>query len=122
MIARVIARRVYLAYQASPVAFPRQIRASTANIKDETEVTLFNSYEGRQDTFMGSRNTQTHERRVNIVRTTQLCAGCLVTDLILNKTKDWNSDAVSAAPGDIVGESEHAASLLCKGAEDFEGK
>ena len=71
---------------------------------------------------MRSRNTQTHERRVNNVRTARLCVGLSFGGPASLITKDWNSDAVGGAPGDIVGESEHAASLLCKGAEDFEGK
>lgn len=37
-------------------------------------------------------------------------------------TKDWNSDIMNAAPGEIVSESEHATSFLSKGAEDFEGE
>eukprot|EP00904_Undaria_pinnatifida_P008988 jgi/Undpi1/5219/HiC_scaffold_2.g00501.m1 len=34
--------------------------------------------------------------------------------------EDWDSTIVDAGPGEIVGETEHAATLLCKGAEDFE--
>ena len=60
--------------------------------------------------------------KVNNARTSRLFVSSFTAAPRRDGTKDWDSTIVDAGPGEIVGETEHAATLLCKGAEDFEGK